>query len=100
MLLVSRFLWHVIRIYAHSWPLGILQAWYLGNEAGNAIADVLFGSVNPSGRLPISLPRREEDIPAHLNFGSEMGKVHYREDVFVGYKFYQARKIAPLFPFG
>ncbi|ELU44737.1 glycosyl hydrolase, putative [Rhizoctonia solani AG-1 IA] len=79
---------------------GILQGWYLGNEAGNAIADVLFGKVNPSGRLPISLPKREEDIPAHLSFGSEMGKVHYREDVFVGYKYYQARKVAPLFPFG
>ncbi|CCO28052.1 hypothetical protein BN14_02044 [Rhizoctonia solani AG-1 IB] len=79
---------------------GILQSWYLGNEAGNAIADVLFGKVNPSGRLPISLPKQEEDIPAHLSFGSEMGKVHYREDVFVGYKYYQARKVAPLFPFG
>ncbi|CAE6460319.1 unnamed protein product [Rhizoctonia solani] len=79
---------------------GVLQCWYLGNEAGNAIADVLFGKVNPSGRLPISLPKREEDIPAHLSFGSEMGKVHYREDVFVGYKYYQARKVAPLFPFG
>ncbi|KAG9098230.1 hypothetical protein FRC06_006632 [Ceratobasidium sp. 370] len=79
----------------------VIQAgWYLGNEAGNAIGDVLFGRVNPSGRLPISLPRREEDIPAHLNFGSEMGRVHYREDVFVGYKFYQARKLEPLFPFG
>ncbi|QRV86694.1 glycoside hydrolase family 3 protein [Ceratobasidium sp. AG-Ba] len=79
---------------------GVLQSWYLGNEAGNAISDVLFGKVNPSGRLPISLPRREEDIPAHLSFGSEMGKVHYREDVFVGYKYYQARKVEPLFPFG
>ncbi|KAG8737886.1 hypothetical protein FRC12_016991 [Ceratobasidium sp. 428] len=79
---------------------GILQGWYLGNEAGNAIGDVLFGKVNPSGRLPISLPRREEDIPAHLSFGSEMGKVHYQEDVFVGYKHYQARKVDPLFPFG
>ncbi|CAE6520641.1 unnamed protein product [Rhizoctonia solani] len=79
---------------------GILQTWYLGNEAGNAISDILFGKINPSGRLPISLPKREEDIPAHLSFGSEMGKVHYREDVFVGYKYYQARKVAPLFPFG
>jgi beta-glucosidase len=79
---------------------GVLQGWYLGNEAGNAIGDVLFGKVNPSGRLPISLPRREEDIPAHLSFGSEMGKVHYREDVFVGYKHYQARNVEPLFPFG
>ncbi|CUA74978.1 beta-glucosidase [Rhizoctonia solani] len=79
---------------------GVVQSWYLGNEAGNAIADILFGKVNPSGRLPISLPKREEDIPAYLNFGSEMGKVHYREDVFVGYKYYQAHKVAPLFPFG
>jgi len=77
----------------------MLLGWYLGNEAGNAIGDILFGKVNSSDHLLISLPRREEDITAHPKFGSEIGKVHYREDVFVGYKFYQARKIEPLFPF-
>ncbi|CAA7270155.1 unnamed protein product [Cyclocybe aegerita] len=78
----------------------LLQTWYLGNETGNAIADVLFGKVNPGGRLPLSFPVRKEDIPAHLNDKSEHGKIHYREDLFVGYKYYQARGIAPLFPFG
>ena len=78
----------------------ILQAWLSGNEQGNAIADILFGVVNPSGRLPLTLPVRIEDVPSYLNFGSENGKVHYREDLFVGYKHYQTKKIAPLFPFG
>ncbi|KAF9475314.1 beta-glucosidase [Pholiota conissans] len=79
---------------------GLLQAWYSGNEAGNAIADVLFGTVNPSGRLPLTLPARMEDIPAYLNDRSEHGKINYREDLFVGYKHYQARGIPPLFSFG
>ncbi|OBZ75489.1 putative beta-glucosidase K [Grifola frondosa] len=79
---------------------GLIQAWYSGNEGGNALADVIYGRVNPSGRLPLTLPVREQDIPAYLNTRSENGKIHYREDLFVGYKFYQARGIAPLFPFG
>jgi beta-glucosidase len=78
----------------------LLQTWYLGNEVGNAIADVIFGNVNPSGRLPLTLPERIEDVPAYLNDHSEHGKIHYREDLFVGYKHYQARNIKPLFPFG
>ena len=79
---------------------GLIQAWYSGNEVGNALADVIFGKVNPSGRLPLTLPVREEDIPAYLNTRSENGEIQYREDLFVGYKWYQARNIAPLFPFG
>ncbi len=64
----------------------VIQAWHTGNEAGNALADIIYGVVNPGGRLPITLPARDEDVPAYLNFGSENGKVHYREDLFVGYK--------------
>ena len=80
---------------------GLVQAWYSGNEVGNSIADVLFGKVNPSGKLPLSLPKRIEDIgPAYLNTKSENGKIHYREDLFVGYKHYIANKVEPLFPFG
>ncbi|RXW21014.1 hypothetical protein EST38_g4842 [Candolleomyces aberdarensis] len=79
---------------------GILQTWYSGNEIGNALADVLFGNVNPGGRLPITLPVREQDIPAHLNDKCEDGQIHYREDLYVGYKHYQARGIKTLFPFG
>lgn len=79
---------------------GLIQAWYLGNEVGNAIADVLFGKVNPSGRLPLTFPLQLVDIPAYPNLLSEDAKIHYREDIFVGYKHYQARKILPLFQFG
>ncbi|KAI0262966.1 glycoside hydrolase family 3 protein [Gloeopeniophorella convolvens] len=78
----------------------IVQAWYQGNEVGNAIADVLFGKVNPSGRLPLTFPVRIEDVPAYPNLYSEHGQIHYREDLFVGYKHYQVRDIHPLFPFG
>ena len=79
----------------------IIQAWYSGNEVGNAIADVLFGRVNPSGKLPISLPHKIEDIgPAAYNTRSENGKIHYREDLFVGYKNYAVSGVKPLFPFG
>ena len=79
---------------------GVLYAWYGGNEAGNGIADIIYGKVNPSGRLPLSLPTKEEDVPAYLNFGSERGEVHYREDLYVGYKWYQARGLKAMFPFG
>ncbi|KDQ17192.1 glycoside hydrolase family 3 protein [Botryobasidium botryosum FD-172 SS1] len=79
---------------------GLVQAWYSGNEVGNAIADVLFGKVNPSGKMPLSFPKRIEDIPAYPNLRAENGKIHYREDLFVGYKHYQAKGIEPLIPFG
>ncbi|KAJ7470497.1 glycoside hydrolase family 3 protein [Mycena latifolia] len=78
----------------------VLQAWYLGNEVGNAIGDIIWGKVNPSGRLPLTFPVRIEDTPAYLNHRSENGKIHYREDLFVGYKHYHARGIQPLFEFG
>ncbi|KAF7308387.1 Beta-glucosidase [Mycena chlorophos] len=78
----------------------IVQSWYLGNEVGNAIADVIWGHVNPSGRLPLTFPARIEDTPALGNMKSENGKIHYREDLFVGYKHYHARKMQPLFAFG
>ncbi|KAJ7694074.1 glycoside hydrolase family 3 protein, partial [Mycena rosella] len=78
----------------------VVQTWYLGNEVGNAIGDIIWGTVNPSGRLPLSFPVRIEDTPAYLNQHSENGKIHYREDLFVGYKHYHARAIKPLFEFG
>ncbi|KAF9509984.1 glycoside hydrolase family 3 protein [Hydnum rufescens UP504] len=80
---------------------GILQAFYGGNEGGNGIADILFGKVNPSGRLPLTFPKRFEDNPTYLNFGKgHNGKVHYGEGLFVGYRYYESTKLAPLFPFG
>ena len=78
----------------------LLQAWYGGNECGNAIADVIFGDVNPSGKLPLSFPHRNEDNPAYLNFRSEHGRVLYGEDVYVGYRFYEKTMKDVLFPFG
>lgn len=82
----------------------VLQAWYSGNEVGNAIADVLFGKHNPSGKLPISFPAKIEDIgPASYSTRCENGKITYREDLFVGYKHYAllgANGAHPLFAFG
>jgi beta-glucosidase len=78
----------------------IIQSWYGGNETGNAIADVLYGDVNPSGKLPLSLPRHVEDNPAFLNYRSERGRVLYGEDIYVGYRFYEATKRSTLFSFG
>jgi beta-glucosidase len=78
----------------------VLQAWYPGQECGNAIADVLFGDTTPSGKLPQTFPVRLEDNPAYLNFPGENGKVYYGEGLFVGYRYYDKKKIAPLFPFG
>jgi beta-glucosidase len=78
----------------------VVQAWYLGQETGNAIADVLFGDVNPSGKLPTGFPRRLQDNPAYANYPGENGRVHYREGIFVGYRHYDRKGIEPLFPFG
>ncbi|KAJ8094498.1 hypothetical protein PM082_010932 [Marasmius tenuissimus] len=78
----------------------ILQAWYLGNESGNAIADILTGKVNPNGKLSLTLPKVLEDIPAYPNMKSEQGKIEYREDLFVGYKWFQGKNIEPAFYFG
>ncbi|KAG8986365.1 hypothetical protein FRB90_004056 [Tulasnella sp. 427] len=78
----------------------LLQAWYGGNENGNAIADVLFGAVNPAAKMPMTFPKRLEDVPSYGHFGNENGLVRYAEDMYVGYKGYQHRGIEPLFPFG
>lgn len=78
----------------------VVQAWYGGQEAGNAIADVLFGDVNPAGRLPTTFPRRLQDNPAYLNYPGENGEVVYGEGLFVGYRYYDKKEIEPLFPFG
>ncbi len=78
----------------------VLQAWYGGQEMGNAIADVLFGDVNPSGKLPTSFPRHLQDNPAYLNYPGENGRVLYGEGLYVGYRYYEKKRIEPLFPFG
>jgi beta-glucosidase len=82
----------------------VLLSWYSGMEGGNAIAHVLFGDVNPSGKLPATFPRRLADSPAHAfgpsGFPGADGTVTYSEGVFVGYRWYDSRNIEPLFPFG
>lgn len=78
----------------------VMWPWYGGNEAGNAIADIVYGDVNPSGRLPITLPKRELDIAANLNFKSARTKTYYEEGIWVGYRHFNARGIEPMYPFG
>ena len=78
----------------------VLQLWYDSQEQGNALADILFGDENPSGKLPTTFPLRLEDNPAYINYPGENGKVRYGERIFVGYRYYDKKKLAPLFPFG
>jgi beta-glucosidase len=80
----------------------LLESWYAGQEGGTAIANVLFGDTNPSGRLPISWDRRWEDNPAHDSYYPAPGtdRVEYKEGVFTGYRGYERSSAKPLFPFG
>ncbi|KAG9254820.1 glycoside hydrolase superfamily [Emericellopsis atlantica] len=78
----------------------IIQGWYQGQEAGNALADVLFGLVSPSGKLPATFPQRIEHTPARHNWPGENGKVLYGEGLYIGYRHYDRIGIKPLFPFG
>ncbi|MCI0610596.1 MAG: glycoside hydrolase family 3 C-terminal domain-containing protein, partial [Anaerolineae bacterium] len=78
----------------------VLQLWYDSQEEGNALADVLFGNVNPSGKLPTTIPVRLQDNPAYINYPGENGKVRYGEGLFVGYRYYDKKELAPQFPFG
>lgn len=78
----------------------IIQAWYQGQEAGNALAEVLFGLQNPSGKLPTTFPRRLEDTPAYHSWPGENFRVLYGEGLYVGYRHYDRVRVAPLFPFG
>ena len=80
----------------------LLQAWYPGQAGGTALAQLLFGEFNPSGRLPISIERRWEDNAAHDSYYPKSGstKVEYSEGVFVGYRHFDKSTVKPLFPFG
>ncbi len=78
----------------------VVQLWYAGQEQGNALADVLFGDANPSGKLPTTFPARLQDNPAYINYPGENGHVRYGEGIFVGYRYYDKKEIEPLFPFG
>ncbi|MHA1112548.1 MAG: beta-glucosidase family protein, partial [Promethearchaeota archaeon] len=80
----------------------IVEAWFPGMMGGNAIANILFGHVNPSGKLPITFPKKIQDSPAHKTAATYPGtdKVMYSEGIFVGYRHFDENNIEPLFPFG
>ena len=80
----------------------LVQAWYPGMEGGNALAAMLFGDVNPSGKLSCTFPKRLQDSPAHamLNYPGKDGTVRYEEGLLVGYRWFDTKNVEPLFPFG
>lgn len=78
----------------------VLVSWFAGQEAGNALADVLVGQVSPAGRLPTTFPQRLEDNPAFINYPGENGRVVYGEGLFVGYRYYDKKRLGVAFPFG
>jgi len=78
----------------------VIQAWYPGQEGGRALGEILTGKVSPSGKLPISYAKRFEDTAAYGNFPGAQGKVDYAEGILVGYRWFDTRGVAPLFPFG
>ena len=82
----------------------IVQGWYLGSMGGKSLADVLGGAVNPSGKLPFSFPVKLEDCGAHafdaLSYPGDSIREVYKEDILVGYRWYDTKKIPALFPFG
>lgn len=79
---------------------GILEAYLGGQAVGKACVDVLFGDVNPSGKLPETFPKKLQDNPSYLYYGGEGDKSEYREGIFVGYRYYDKKDVDVLFPFG
>ena len=78
----------------------VLEGWMMGQAGGIAIADVLFGKVNPCGKLAETYPLKLADTPAYLNWPGDAGEVHYGEGLFIGYRYYDAKRMPVLFPFG
>jgi len=80
----------------------VIQAWYAGSEGGNALAGILFGEVNPSGKLPITFPKHLNESPAHAvgEYPGDTVTVHYNDDIFVGYRYFDTYKVEPQFAFG
>jgi beta-glucosidase len=78
----------------------VLEGWMMGQAGGAAIADVLFGKVNPSGKLAETFPIKLADTPSQLNWPGGAGEVHYGEGLFIGYRYYDAKQMPVLFPFG
>jgi beta-glucosidase len=78
----------------------VLWGWFPGQQGDEGLADVLFGDVDPGGRLPMTMPARVEDCPAHAGYPGHDDAVRYDDDVFVGYRGYQKHGTSPLFAFG
>jgi beta-glucosidase len=78
----------------------VLEAWMMGQAGGGAIAEVLFGKVNPSGKLAETFPLKLADTPAYINYPGENGAVRYGEGIFMGYRYYDTKEVPTLFPFG
>ena len=78
----------------------ILQTWFPGQEFGNALAEILFGKESPSGKLPTTYPKKLSDTPAYSCYPGKNLQMDYKEKLLVGYKWYEKKKIEPLFPFG
>ena len=78
----------------------VLEAWMMGQAGGGAIADILFGKVNPCGKLAETFPLKIFDTPAHINWPGGAGEVRYGEGIFIGYRYYDAKGVPVLFPFG
>ena len=80
----------------------IVWTWFSGSEGGNALADILIGKVNPSGKLPVTFPARLEDSPAHAtnSFPGSETEVVYKEGILVGYRWFDTKEVEPLYPFG
>jgi beta-glucosidase len=78
----------------------LLDMWYGGQESGYALAAILFGDANPSGKLPITMPKKFEDSPAAANYPGKNLEVNYAEGIYVGYRYYDTRSVEPQFPFG
>jgi beta-glucosidase len=79
---------------------GILETWFAGEEIGNAVADVILGNYNPSGKLPITFPKRWEDCSAYKSYKAQDSVSEYSDGIFVGYRHFDANNIEPLYPFG
>jgi beta-glucosidase len=78
----------------------LVDMWYGGEEGGHAIADVLFGDANPSGKLPVSFVKEWKDSPVYGHYPGENLQVEYAEGIYVGYRYFDTKKVEPLFPFG
>lgn len=82
----------------------VVQAWYLGSESGNAIANILAGKTNPSGKLPFTFGQKLTDYGAHafgeISYPGDSIRQEYKDDILVGYRWFDTKKIKPLFPFG